>query len=424
MKHKILDNEKNPHILESLYRSNPQEFKNALLEIYTENPDSEIFKVWYERLFFEDTTENKIETKKRKISYDFFIILLFCILAGLLVKLPDFIKFIKYDIFYMRNLSFFFLPFITIYYLIQKKANWRYWLIILLPIILSAVYINLLPESIIPNKMSDTFILACIHMPFFIWFISGFGFILPELKDIGKRIEFLKLNGEIFVYTALMIAGLIVLSGSTYLLFSAGGLDATNVLTKWVLPIGLVSSPIVAMNLVYNNEKIVKLAPLLSRIFAPLFSLALLVFLGFIFSHIRNPFPNRDFLLFVNLFLLLVVVISTLVLIHKIPNQKTNFSDYNNFILLISSFIVEIFASVNVLLRLTTFGFTPNRVALIGLNVIILIHLIGMIINYIKWFTKKADNSMCLKFVANYIPVYFYWSIFIVFVFPWIFSLK
>jgi hypothetical protein len=424
MKAKILDKEKNPHALESLYRSNPQEFKNALLEIYTENPDSEIFKVWYERLFFEDTIVNKIETKKRKSSYDFFIVLLFCILAGLLVKLPDFFKFIKYDIFCIRNLSFFFLPFITIYYLIQKKANWRHWLIILLPIILSAVYINLLPGTTISNKMPDTFILACIHLPFFIWFISGFGFMLPELKNIEKRIEFLKLNGEIFVYTALMIAGLIVLTGSIYLLFSAGGFDTINVLTKWVLPIGIVSSPIVAMSLVYNNEKIVKLAPLLSRIFAPLFSITLLVFLGFIFSHIRNPFPNRDFLLFVNLFLLLVVVISTLVLIHKVPNQKINFFDYNNFILLIASFIVEIFASVNVLLRLTTFGFTPNRVALIGLNIIILIHLIGMIVNYIKWFTKKANIFMCLKFVANYISVYFYWSIFIVFVFPWIFSLR
>lgn len=428
MKTKILENEKNPHILESLYRSNPQEFKDSFLEVFSNYPDSEIFRAWYERLFFEDLDEGKTQNKKSKFRNNFFIILIFCILGGVLSKLPFFIKVIDSNQFYIRNVSFFFLPFMAIYYLLHNNFKKIYWIIFIILIILSAIYINLLPNYVFEGKLSgysDTLILACIHMPFFVWFISGLGFIVPNYFDIEKRIEFLKLNGEIFVYTTLILLSGIVLVLSIYQLFFIAGINIGNILTEWVIIIGIVSSPIVAMGLVYENtKKFIKLAPLLSRIIAPLFTIALLIFIGFIGFNLRSPFSDREFLLVINVLLLLVVAMVTFLLIDKPSNQAINIFDYNNLILLLTSLIIEIFALYAVIIRLRSFGLTPNRVALIGLNLIILVHLIGMILYYIRWFLKKIDKSMGIKFVANYIPVYFYWSIFMIFIFPWLFSLR
>jgi hypothetical protein len=301
-------------------------------------------------------------------------------------------------------------------------------LLILLLLVLSIVYLNFLPNYIFPGKIgdySDTLILACIHLPFFLWFTGGLAFLAPTYRNLQKRSEFLKLNGEIVMYTLLILFFGMILTGITYALFSIIDVNIMEWYFEWVVVFGTIASPIVAAALVLNKgKKYINFAPLLSKIFAPLFMITILVFLGVICFKFKNPFLERDFLFIVNLLLMVVVAITTFVIIDRDQKHKPNVLDYNTIILLFSSLMIEAIALYSIFTRMITDGFTPNRVVLIGLNLIILVQLSGMILCYMKWLCKKAELALTIDWITKYIPVYFYWSAFIVFIFPWLFRLR
>jgi hypothetical protein len=432
MKSRILDAEKDPHLLEVLYRSDPEEFTKALKEAYIEKPDSDLLQFWQERLFYTEDTNLEIASKNliaEKPYKSFLLVLFFCIIAGLIVKLPFFIKSIKDDFyFYIKNISFFFLPFIALYYLIKRRVIIKKWIPIIILILCSAIYINFLSIHLYVGKLqkpSDTVILALIHIPFIIWFTGGLAFLTPDFSNLQKRIDFLKLNGEIIINTLLILLGGIILTFITIALFSVSGFNIQEWYVEWIVIIGIVSAPIVATSIVYGKGKrYLSLSSLLSKIFAPLFMITLLIFLFIIGLKLKNPFTDKEFLLVINFLLLIVTAITIFVLIDRPKLQPINFFDYITLTLLVSSFIIEVIAVYAVLLRLTANGFTPNRLALIGINLIMLVHISGMIFNYIKWLRKKADIMLIVKWIGNFIPIYFYWSCFMVFLFPWIFKLR
>lgn len=441
MKTRILEAEQDPRLLETLYRSDPEEFTSILPEILTEKPDSAIFQIWKERLFYTENpkTEStaKVVTSKEKPVRNFLFILFFCLLGGLLSRIPlilnwqenyNYFSRIREQLFYMRNVSFFFMPAIVLYILFWRKVDFKKSLLILLLLLLSVFYLNILPNYVFPGKIgdfSDTLILACIHMPFFLWFNGGLSFLTPTYRNLQKRSEFLKLNGEIVMYTLLILFFGMILTGITYALFSIIDVNIMEWYFEWVVVFGTIASPIVAAALVLNKgKKYINFAPLLSKIFAPLFMLTLLAFLGVICFKFKNPFLERDFLFIVNLLLMVVVAITTFVIIDRDQKQKPNVLDYNTIILLFSSLMIEAIALYSIFSRMISDGFTPNRVVLIGLNLIILVQLSGMILCYTKWLLKKAELALTIDWITKYIPVYFYWSAFIVFIFPWLFRLQ
>ena len=439
MKTRILEAEQDPRLLETLYRSDSKSFTEAFPEVLAEKPDSTIFHIWNERLFFvpnQETEAIEIESaSKENPVRNFLVVLFFCLLGGLISKIPLFIDGPGYidigigeDIFTMRNGSLYFMPAIVLYILFWRKVDFKKSLLTLLLLVLSIVYINFLPNYVYPGKIgdySDTLILACIHLPFFLWFTGGLAFLTPAYRNLQRRSDFLKLNGEIVMYTLLILFFGMILTLITNTLFGIAGFDIFKWYFEWVVVFGTIASPIVAAALVLNKgKKYINFAPLLSKIFAPLFMITLLVFLGVIFLKLKNPFLEREFLLVINLLLLVVVAITTFVIIDRDQRQKVNVLDYNTIILLISSLVIEGIALYSIITRLTSFGFTPNRVVLIGLNLIILVQLSGMILCYMKWLLKKADLSLTLDWITRYLPVYFFWSAFIVFIFPWVFRLR
>jgi len=441
MKTRILEAEQDPRLLETLYRSDPEEFTSILPEILTEKPDSAIFQIWKERLFYPENSETettaKVVASKEKPFRNFLVVLFFCLLGGLLSRIPLILNWqenynhfmrIREQLFYMRNVSFFFMPAIVLYILFWRKVDFKKSLLILLLLVLSIVYLNFLPNYIFLGKIgdySDTLILACIHLPFFLWFTGGLAFLTPTYRNLQKRSEFLKLNGEIVMYTLLILFFGMILTGITYALFSIIDVNIMEWYFEWVVVFGTIASPIVAAALVLNKgKKYINFAPLLSKIFAPLFMITLLVFLSVICFKLKNPFLERDFLFIVNLLLMVVVAITTFVIIDRDQKKKPNVLDYNTIILLFSSLMIEAIALYSIFTRMISDGFTPNRVVLIGLNLIILVQLSGMILCYMKWLLKKAELALTIDWITKYIPIYFYWSAFIVFIFPWLFRLR
>ena len=71
--------------------------------------------------------------------------------------------------------------------------------------------------------------------------------------------------------------------------------------------------------------------------------------------------------------------------------------------------------------RLTEFGFTPNRVAALGENVILLVNLAWSAVLYIRFLRGRGSLECLERWQTDYLPVYVVWAAIVVIVFPPVF---
>ena len=104
--------------------------------------------------------------------------------------------------------------------------------------------------------------------------------------------------------------------------------------------------------------------------------------------------------------------------------RKQKFNEMILFILSIITVIIDLIALSAIFYRLGTFGITPNRLAVLGSNILILGNLVLIIIDLYKVNFKKALIREVELTIAKYMPVYLIWILFVVFGFPLIFGMK
>jgi hypothetical protein len=72
-------------------------------------------------------------------------------------------------------------------------------------------------------------------------------------------------------------------------------------------------------------------------------------------------------------------------------------------------------------IRLNAFGFSPNRIAVIGTNLLMFIHLVFVALALLKNIRGKSSIDSVESAIAKFIPVYAIWAAFITFVMPFIY---
>ncbi|MFH1898363.1 MAG: hypothetical protein ABH886_09045 [Candidatus Desantisbacteria bacterium] len=150
---KILENANDPHALEVLFRTNPKEFEENFEEAFKEKPESELLKFWDERINFrsETTTPNLEPTTDRPSLL--FVVILLSLIGGTLAKLPLIVPSIDNERFYYeRNISFFILPLIAIYFLYKHRTQLKDAFIPLGIFLCAAIAINLFPSKELPHS--------------------------------------------------------------------------------------------------------------------------------------------------------------------------------------------------------------------------------------------------------------------------------
>ena len=95
-----------------------------------------------------------------------------------------------------------------------------------------------------------------------------------------------------------------------------------------------------------------------------------------------------------------------------------------NIALVSVTLIIDIVALSAILFRLTSYGFTPNRLAVLGANLLIFCHLTGILFNYARFIGGKVDIECLNKWIVGYIPAYTIWSIFVAIGFPLLFEFR
>ncbi|WP_297337142.1 DUF4153 domain-containing protein [Algoriphagus sp.] len=410
----ILKHINEPGDLEKLYRSNKVEFKKAFLSVYPEIKGKEVAEFWYARLNFSSDSVGWGSIK------DWRFLLILASLAWLFAKSPQFFSW-KEEFFYPRNMGFLLFPFVSLYFIRKKQIPLRsLWLPIVI-LAASMIYINLLPQ----NQQSDTLILACIHLPLLLWAVLGFVFGEVQPKNLLKRLEFLNFNGDAVIMGAVLGLAGMLLSGITIGLFSLIGLEISEFYFENIGLFGLVAAPLIATHLTQTNPQLVnKVPPIIAKIFAPLVLIMLLFYLGAIVYAGKDPYNDREFLLLFNLLLIGVMALIFFSVTESAAGQNGKTSHWILVFLSITTVLVNLVALSAIAFRITEYGLTPNRLAVLGVNILMLIHLVLVCHRLITTLRKDHSLHQVGLIVVNYLPVYVLWTMIVVFVFPWAFGFE
>lgn len=351
------------------------------------------------------------------------LVIAFSFLAGTAMKIPELFGLNINDsataLAYLKNLSFYILPFIAAFFLIKHQSAWKIWASIMGIFALAGILINLYP-SFAPK---DTELLTAIHLPLFLWLITGVAYMGLEWKSARGRMNFIRFTGESVIYGTLIFCGLVVLAMFTQAIFFAIQLDASWFIQNYLIVYGAAATAMITVYLVETKKSVVEnFAPILAKIFSPLFLITMLIFLGVMIATGTSPFVEREYLIGFDLMLILVLGLVLYVISARNPYDKNNLFDYMNLALILTALIIDGVALSAILFRLSAYGITPNKLAALGENLVLLVNLGGLAWLYILFFFKKADFIKIEKWQTSYLSVYAIWLGIVAFIFPMIFG--
>jgi hypothetical protein len=414
MKEQILAHLNEPRELEKMYRNNKAPFKREFTTLYPQVKGNVIADFWNERLNYEN---DEINWGSRG---DLVFVLIASLVAGVIAKLPALLK-IDEEFFYPRNIGFIIFPVLTLYFAWKNKLAVKKIAIIAGATIAGLVFINLLPDQ----KNSDVLILSCIHLALFLWSILGFSFVGSYRNNEERRLSYLKYNGDLVVMTTLIVIAAGILSGVTINLFSLIGLNIEKVYFENVVVFGLPAAPIAASYLIQTNPQLVgRVSPVIAKLFSPLVLVMLVIYLAAMIYSGKDPYNDREFLVIFNLLLIGVMAIIFFSIAETSGSNKSRAELWVLFLLSVITVIVNGVALSAIVFRIAEFGITPNRAAVLGGNLLILVNLLLVTIKFFRTVSKKGNINEVRKAITVYLPVYFFWTIIVTFIFPLIFGFK
>ncbi len=418
MKNEIKDNIGNPEMLEKLYRDDRKAFRAAFDSIYIEIESTEPARFWKARLEY----DYRPEILKTFSLPEIITVIVVCIITSLMIKIPHLFKMDDAEIFYQRNAAIIVFSGLALYSIwINRKPEPKIIFQVAMAFLVPALYINLLPSGV----QGDSVVLAYLHLPLLMWFIYGFVFTGYDLRNLDKRIDFIRFNGDLAIFYALIAIAGGLLSAITIGLFDSIGLNIEQFYAENIIITGAVAAPVIAAFLIEKFPNLVsKAAPLIATIFSPLVLITLIVFLITVVITGKDPYNDRDFLLIFNVMLLGVmgIIIFSVSETSVVKNQK--FNAVVLFALSIITILIDLIALSAIFYRLGEFGLTPNRFSVLISNLLVLINLILIMAGLFRINFKGKAFKEVEVITSKFLPVYMIWIIIVVFGFPLIFGMK
>jgi hypothetical protein len=350
-------------------------------------------------------------------------IVAFClaVAAAVLVKVPALFGIqLDQDVgFYIRNLSLFVLPLLTGYFVWKRRldAGTLRWLAV--AFVAAGVFANIYPFA--PG--GDTEALTALHLPIALWLVVGVAYAGGRWGQVGGRMDFIRFSGELFIYYVLIALGGVLLTASMAIIFQSIGIDVEPFFESWLLPCGAVGAIVVASWLVEAKQSVIEnMAPVLTRLFTPFFAAVLVTFLVTVLWTGRGVDIGRNALIAFDLLLVVVLGLLLYSVSARDPRSSPDVFDVVQVILVVSALLADAIALWAIAARITEFGFTPNRVAALGENAILLVNLAWSAVLYVRFLRGHGSFTSLERWQTNYVPVYAVWAAIVVIVFPPLFG--
>ena len=318
-----------------------------------------------------------------------------------------------------RNASLFVLPFLAAYFARQRRLDIRQWGLAATPFVLAALVVNLYPWG----ADSDTEALVILGLPVALWFVVAYPYMGGTVRSHERRMDFVRFTGEWFIYYVL-----IALGGGVFMALIAGIFDPTGLdveqIAAWVLPSGAAGAVIVAAWLVESKQRVVEnMAPVLTMLFTPLFAVMLAAAaVVYAATGLGDAF-DRDL---VSVFDALLVVVLALVLYGMSARDPSTSSpgwmDRIQLVAVVSALVLDLMVLGTMIARIGDLGFTPNRTAALGLNLVLLVNLAGAGWLSARFLTGRCRLHQLERWQTTYLPVFALWAATVVVILPPLFG--
>ncbi|MFN5930570.1 MAG: hypothetical protein ACK42F_03190, partial [Sphingobacteriales bacterium] len=205
-------------------------------------------------------------------------------------------------------------------------------------------------------------------------------------------------------------------------LFNLIGFDIAELYMENIGLVGASAVPIATTYLVQKNPQLVdKVSPVIARLFSPIVLVMLSIYLIAVLVSNKDPYNDREFLLMFNILLIGVLAIIFFSVSEMSRSGASVFGRIVLFSLSMVTIIVNSVALSAIIFRLQG-GITPNRLAVLGGNVLFLIVLILIGLKLYKAVFKDGDLLEVDAVVSKFLPVFAVWTMVVTFLFPLLFK--
>src|SRR4051794_9059181 len=322
--------------------------------------------------------------------------------------------------FYARNLSLFALPWLAAFLAWRRNAGRSTIAVLVVLFAVGAVAANAYPLA----DTSQSVVVTSIHLPIALWLVVGLAYVADQWRSSRRRMDFIRFTGEWFIYFVLMALGGGALSAFLFNTFKAIGILPEEFISHWLLPCGATAAVVVAGWLVEAKQSVVEnIAPVLTRLFTPLFTAALLAFLVAVVWTSHGIDVDREALILFDLLLAVVLGLLLYSLSARDPLAAPGPFDKLQLALVVSALAIDVLVLLEITGRITDeYGSTPNRAAALGENVILLVNLAWSAWLLMTFIRRRTPFAALERWQTGYLPVYAAWAWIVVLVFPPLFN--
>jgi len=320
---------------------------------------------------------------------------------------------------FARDLSLFVLPFLAAYFARVRQLDVRHWVLAATPFVLAALVVNVYPY----DTDSDTEKLVALHLPVVLWFAVAYPYMGGTIRSHERRMDFVRFTGEWFIYYVLIALGGGVLMGLTAGILEPTGVDVDRV-AEWVLPSGAAGAVVVAAWLVESKQQVVEnMAPVLTMLFTPLFAVMLAgAAVVYAVTGFGGAF-DRELLSVFDALLLVVLALVLYGMSARDPSTSSpEWMDGIQLVAVVSALILDLMVLGAMVARISDLGFTPNRMAALGLNLVLLVNLAGAAWLSARFLTGRTRFHRLERWQTAYLPVFALWAAAVVVVLPPLFA--
>ncbi len=319
----------------------------------------------------------------------------------------------------LRNAALLVLPFLAGYFARRRTLHLRQFVLASVPFVIAALVVNLYPFT----AGGSTELLVAAHLPVALWFVVSYPYMSGRLRSHELRMDFVRFTGEWFIYYVLIALGGGVLMALTVFILEPTGVADPERIMEWVLPSGAAGAVVIAAWLVESKQRVVEnMAPVLTMIFTPMFALMLAgAAIVYVVTGMGDAF-DRELL---GVFDALLVVVLGLVLYGmsaRDASARPGWMDRIQLVAVVSALVLDVMVLGTMIARVGEFGFTPNRTAALGLNLLLLVSLAGTAWLSNRFLTGRGTFHQLERWQTTYLPVFALWAVVVLVVLPPLFD--
>jgi hypothetical protein len=318
-----------------------------------------------------------------------------------------------------RSISLFVLPFLAGYFARRRNLGSRQWVLTGALFVLAALVVNLYPFG----AESATEFLAALHLPVAAWLAVAYPYMGGALRSHERRMDFVRFTGEWVIYYVLIALGGGVLLLLTTLILEPIGTDLAERVIEWVLPSGAAGAVIIAAWLVESKQHVVEnMAPVLTMLFTPLFAVMLTVAAAtYAVSGVAGAF-DRELLGVFDALLIVVLGLVLYAMSAREPAQPPGLMDRVQLLAIAGALVLDMMVLGVMVVRIGDLGFTPNRAAALGLNLVLLVNLAGAAWLSMRFLRGQIPFHRLERWQTSYLPIFVLWTTAVVVVLPPLFA--